>query len=265
MPIYQSVQGKLVPIKPTTFADEGLQERGDIQRMLREQIEVIAADALVIAEEFGDWVDSRRRIDLLAVDKAANLIVIELKRDEDGGHMELQALRYAAMVSAMTFDEAVTTYQKYLGATGQQLDARAHLIDFFEWDDPEAEEFPNDVRLILAAAEFSKEITTTVLWLNERSLNIKCVRLRPYHNAGQLLIDVEQVIPLPEAESYQIRIRDKKVIERAARTQNRDLTRYDVTAGESVFANLPKRRAIYQVCQPASNIDQHSAPKIDQG
>jgi hypothetical protein len=37
------------------------------------------------------------------------------------------------------------------------------------------------------------------------------------------------------------------MIERAARTQNRDLTRYDVTVGESVFANLPKRRAIYQV------------------
>jgi RecB family endonuclease NucS len=44
----------------------------------------------LVAAEFGDWEDSRRRIDLLAIDKAANLVVIELKRTEDGGHMELE-------------------------------------------------------------------------------------------------------------------------------------------------------------------------------
>jgi hypothetical protein len=46
-----------------------------------------------------DWEDSSRSIDLLCIDKQANLVVIELKRTEDGGHMELQAIRYAAMVS----------------------------------------------------------------------------------------------------------------------------------------------------------------------
>ena len=54
---------------------------------------------MVLAEEFGDWEDSRRRIDLLCLDPNAQLIVVELKRTVDGGHMELQALRYSAMVS----------------------------------------------------------------------------------------------------------------------------------------------------------------------
>ena len=61
-----------------------MQERRDLQRLLRENVEVIAPDTLVIAEEFGDWEDSRRRIDLLAIDRSANLVVIELKRTEDG-------------------------------------------------------------------------------------------------------------------------------------------------------------------------------------
>jgi RecB family endonuclease NucS len=47
------------------------------------------------------------RVDLLAIDANANLVVIEIKRTTDGCHMELQAIRYAAMVSAMTFERAV--------------------------------------------------------------------------------------------------------------------------------------------------------------
>jgi hypothetical protein len=35
---------------------------------------------------------------------------VELKR-EDSSHMELQAVRYAAMVSAMTFGHVVSTFQ----------------------------------------------------------------------------------------------------------------------------------------------------------
>jgi len=34
-------------------------------------------DLIVIAEEFGNWEDARRRIDLLALDKAGRLVVIE--------------------------------------------------------------------------------------------------------------------------------------------------------------------------------------------
>lgn len=50
------------------------------------------------------------------------------------------------------------------------------------------------------AADFSKEITTSVLWLNDQGLDIRCVRLKPYRdNDGNVLIDVQQLIPLPEA------------------------------------------------------------------
>lgn len=161
--------------------------------------------------------------------------------------MELQALRYAAMVSVLTFDEAVDTFDQYLATNGHDDDARGRLLSFLDWEESDIEQFPKDVRLILAAAEFSKEITTTVLWLNDHCLDVKCVRLRPYDDAGRLLIDVQQVIPLPEAEDYQVRIRDKKVIERTARTQDWDLTRYDVTVAGEAFKDLPKRKAIYRI------------------
>ena len=103
MALYEVKPNGLAPVAPTSFAAEGIRERGDIQRLLRERIDCLDAGLMVIAEEFGAWADSARRIDLLCLDSDANLVVVELKRSEDGGHMELQALRYAAMVSAMTF------------------------------------------------------------------------------------------------------------------------------------------------------------------
>src|SRR5229473_6946124 len=106
MPIYEFAQKGIVLLTETTFSVAGIHERRDLQRLLREHIEVIAPETLVIFEEFRDWEDSKRRIDLLGIDKAANLVVIELKRTEDGGHMELQSIRYAAMVSPLTFEKA---------------------------------------------------------------------------------------------------------------------------------------------------------------
>lgn len=102
------------PLNQASFADLKVRERDDLQRLLRTQINVLADDLYVLTEEFGDWDDSRRRIDLLAIDPQANLVVIELKRTNDGGHMELQAIRYASMVSAMTFERAEQIHSAFL-------------------------------------------------------------------------------------------------------------------------------------------------------
>ena len=71
--------------------------------------------------------------------------------------------------------------------------------------------------------------------------------MKPYKDSDRLLIDVQQIIPLPEAEQYQIKIREKKAVERTSRIQNRDFTRFDITVGEKTIPDLPKRRAIFEV------------------
>jgi RecB family endonuclease NucS len=113
LPIYEFSQTGIVALKETAFSSVNVHERRDLQRLLRENVEVIAPETLVISEEFGEWEDSRRRIDLLGIDKDANLVVIELKRTEDGGHMELQSIRYASMISTMTFDRAADVFGRY--------------------------------------------------------------------------------------------------------------------------------------------------------
>ena len=69
---------------------------------------------MVMAEEYGDWEESHRRIDLLALDRSADLVVIELKRTHDGNHMELQALRYAVLDYLLLGHMSLFTIRTYV-------------------------------------------------------------------------------------------------------------------------------------------------------
>jgi hypothetical protein len=247
LPVYRLSSSKIETLAETSFAAAGIHERADLQRLLRTQIEIISPDTLIIAEEFGDWQDSKRRIDLLGLDKNANLVVIELKRTEDGGHMELQAVRYAAMVSAMTFSQVVEAHEKFLSKYRIAEDAQERILKHLGWDDPLEDEFAQDVRIVLASAEFSKEMTTAVIWLNQRELDVTCMRLKPYKDGDGVLLDVQQIIPLPEAEDYRIKIREKNERERQSRRSQKDLTKYDVTINGVVHERLAKRQAILTI------------------
>lgn len=244
MAIYSFDNNSLQKVETTTFNSEGILERQHLQAAIKQKIEVIAPNCIVISEEFSEWSGSQRRIDLLAIDKEGNLVVIELKRTETGEHMELQALRYAAMVSTLTFSRATEIYQKYLVSIGSEENAETNLIEFLGWEEPQEDDFGLDVRIILVSANFSKELTTSVMWLNERNLDIRCVRLIPYKYQEQILVDVQQIIPLPEVESYQVKIKKQSEERREARKSSKDYTRYHFQGN-----SFNKRKLVLAVIQ----------------
>ncbi len=177
--IYEVDSETIRAIPEARFAELRLKERSDLQRLIRDRIEVVAPGTMVLAEGFGNWDDSRRRIVLLGLDRDANLVVIELKRNEDGGFMDLQAIRYAGMVIGMTFDQAVAAHQTYRTARGIEGDAQEAILEFLGWGEPNEGDFAVDVRMVLVSAEFSRELTSAVMFLNECELDIRCVRVNP--------------------------------------------------------------------------------------
>jgi len=226
MALFSFQNGSFKKIGEVNFQLEGILERRHLQSALREQISIVVPDCLIIAEEFSQWAESQRRIDLLGVDKDANLVVIEIKRTETGEHMELQALRYAAMVSTLTFGRACEIYQAYLNKLGREADAKSALLEFLNWIEPQEDDFALDVKVVLVSANFSKELTTCVMWLNERNLDIRCVRLIPYRYKDGVIVDVQQIIPLPESQEYQVKMKQQSQERRSAQTQQKDYTRY---------------------------------------
>lgn len=259
MPIFEIKANEIYRLNQTTFAQQGIKERQDLQRLLRTQVDIISPDTLVISEEFGEWEESRRRIDLLAIDKEANIVVIELKRTEDGAHMELQALRYASMVTNLTFKRAVEIYASHLNQLGLGIDAETDILKFLEWDEPDEESFGQDVRIVLASSDFSKELTSSVLWLNDKGLDIRCVRMKPYEDGNRTLLDVQTIIPLPETEQYQIKLKEKQREEWASRSQNRDTSKYDLSINGETYMQLNKRNLVFRMVKTL--IDSGASPE----
>lgn len=247
MPLFEMTPQSLIEVPTTTFAAEQVLERADLQRLLRIRPDVIVPDVLIVSEEFGAFADARRRVDLLGIDREGHLVVIELKRTTDGGHLELQALRYAAMVSAMTFDDLVDHYTSYLGRIEPTADdAHSRLAEWLDDIGGDDAVLSREVRLVLVAGGFDREITTTVLWLSDVfGLDIRCVRLKPYKVAEKLLLDVQQVIPLPEATDLTVQLRRRETRARSARaTDSRDWTPYVIITPAGRSEPLRKRRAV---------------------
>ena len=86
-------------------------------------------------------------------------------------------------------------------------------------------------RIILASAGFSTELTTSVLWLREGGVDITCIKLQLYSNGDDLLMDTSQVIPLPEAADYLVKIGGNAEGGSRQRSQPR------TTRGSDIFRN----------------------------
>ena len=158
MPLYRWNEDDLEAITATTFEANRLQE-AELQRLLRDQPEVLEEGLFIVAEEFGNWQDSSRSIDLLGLDKDHRLVVVELKRTQSGDHSELQAIRYAAMVANMTLEQVIDSHRRYLAKRGREEDARDRILGHLEAaDESEAEVLTESPRIILASAGFSTRV-----------------------------------------------------------------------------------------------------------
>lgn len=202
------IQGKsLTELKKVTFAKLGLKERFDIQEWIEKTPSILGEELLVIAKEYE--LPSRTRLDLLAIDKQANLAIIELKRDDSGASVDWQSIKYASYCSNFTHEEIYRLYAEYLGSNEDEAELKIE-----EFIDEEPEKLNESQRIILASKEFHSDVVSAVLWLRDFGVEIQCVKLEPFVDLdNNLFINPSIIIPLPEAKDY-IKRKETKIKEK---------------------------------------------------
>lgn len=200
----------IVHLKECLFSELGFREREHLQEWIAKNPDVLGEELLIIQKEFDGFSETNERLDLLALDKSGNLVVIENKLDDSGRDVVWQALKYASYCSTLSTSQIVNIYQKFLDQNAHDEEATSLIADFLE-----AEDFNSvllnrdDQRIMFVANHYRKEVTSTVLWLLDHDVNIQCFRATPYSLRDDLFLQIEQIIPVPEVSEFVINIKEK--------------------------------------------------------
>lgn len=201
----------IIQLKERLFSELHFREREHLQEWIAKNPEVLGEDLLIIQKEFDGFSDTNERLDLLALDKEGNLVVIENKLDDTGRDVVWQALKYASYCSTLSTSQIIKIYQKYLDKQATGEEARAAIIEFLEIEDEESLVLNrNDQRIMFVANHYRKEVTSTVLWLLDHDVRIQCFRATPYSLGEELFLQIDQIIPVPEASEFIIDIKEKE-------------------------------------------------------
>lgn len=257
MSLYVFSDKTLESVHSSNLSTRGILER-DLQSALKKDFSAIDENVLIIAEEFGNWNQTHKRIDLLGIDRDGNIVVVELKRNEDK-KMLAQALQYSAMIEKLTFEESVLIYEKYLRKEGQAGDAKQDLLHHIELSEGDAIiPFGKMVRIILIAEEFPNVLKTTAFYLRDKGIDIMCYQLQTFKplnssNMSFSLILIEQVVPLPSKDKI---IVFPKIVENKGKEEasKRDYTRYDFDDATKLAKRNLARMVILKYVQLNPNI-----------
>ena len=210
MYIINKETNRIEKIESTTFKQLGFKEREHLQEWIANNPTCLNEDLLIIQKEFDGFNDTSERLDLLALDKQGNLVIIENKLDDTGRDVTWQVLKYSSYCSTLNATQIIAIFNQYLLKNGSSERAEDLLEEFLETEDfKEKLNIGNSQRIIMIAGEFRKEVTSTVLWLLNYGLRLQCFKATPFCLNEQLFLNMEQIIPIKEAEDFVISMANK--------------------------------------------------------
>lgn len=198
-------------LEQVTFKSLGIKERKDLQEWIALKPDIFGEELLIVQKEFDGFDGTSERLDLLALDKQGNLVIIENKLDSSGRDVVWQAIKYASYCSSLTVQNIKDIFRDYLSKCGRADNCEDVLADFFGNEDFDKKlNSGNKQRIIMVAGEFRKEVTSTVVWLFNYGLRLQCFRASAYKHSEQMFFSFEQILPVKEVEDYTIKMADKQ-------------------------------------------------------
>ncbi|WP_202973659.1 hypothetical protein [Rhizobium hidalgonense] len=151
-------QNRIARLAQRRFGELALRERDHLQEWLVHQPDALGEELLIIQKEFDGFDETRERLDLLALDKAGNLVIIENKLDDSGRDVTWQALKYTAYVSGLNKLQIVEIYQQYLDRYCGGGSAVERICEFMEVEELQETVLNpgNGQRMMFIAANFRR-------------------------------------------------------------------------------------------------------------
>ena len=132
-------------------------------------------------------------VDLLGVDRAGNVVVIELKRDRTPRDTLTQALEYASFAEQLDAEQLEAVLQKYTSDEAANL--TEHHRRHFELDAETAVAFNKEQRIVIVGQKVTPEIRQTARYLCGKGLQVTCVEFTFFETGdGKKLLTHEVVV-----------------------------------------------------------------------
>lgn len=246
--MYSLSDKSISKIEPTTFAKLNMKEY-DVEELLRKNVDMICEDdetsLLIVGQQVTNVANARS--DLTAIDNNGNLVLIEIKRDEDDiknrrEAFEFQAIRYAASIATIEDENELiqSIYAPYVEKHKDEYkntdnltyaEIAKRLFEDFKTQN-NITSFNERQRIILVASGFDEQTLSAVAWLNSNKVDISCYEICPYTLNNEIIIDMKKILPLTEYDDYYVDVTRKKTLQKKPNT---DITRRSLPKIDSLL------------------------------
>lgn len=210
-------------LEPVGFA--GRLSEKDLEDQLAANPNLLGEELLLLGRQLLDFAEDSKRLDLLAIDTEGEIVLIELKVDNDFAFTDLQALAYAGAYADRPIAHFAETLTRSSSATGDASirgnaglevgsdlsAAKAAIAGFLDLSDFEEWNPSKQIRIKLVAPGFPRRVLSNVKWLGDvYGLAIEVIRSQLFEMGDHRQIYFERLLPLQGSEDFDLSIRERE-------------------------------------------------------
>ena len=204
--------GEAVMLEPVVF-DSRVSE-AQLEQWLLASPELAGEPLLILGSQLAEFAEDKDRLDVLAVDKRGEIVLLELKVDGQFRLTDLQALAYAAGYAGMPANHFAEILSKRLERDGdsERDDERAKetIVEFVDVLDEFEDWQPSKrVRIKLLAPGYPKRVLHTVKWLGDLyGMPIEAIQVQLFEGAGgRFQLTFERLLPLKSDDAFDLTVK----------------------------------------------------------
>lgn len=183
--LYKVASGELIPVQRKTLANEEI-----LEDWIADNPGIIGLDVLILGRQV--VTDHNARIDILAIDREGDLIIVELKRDRTPREVVAQVLDYASWIAGLTTKRI---HEIAMDKLGQRLE-----VAFQErFNSPLPETLNGNHSMVIVASEFDASSKRIVEYLaEEHGVSINTAFFNVFEENGQQMLTTDWLMDQQE-------------------------------------------------------------------